>query len=188
MKANREKIIDAATDLICRKSYHGTSIQMIAKKVGITKSTIFHHFENKEAILLAILDLALPPAMYRLTALVNDEGLTGQEKLKKFIKLHMELVANKGEVLSISLREEIYLSEQNAKFHNEGRKHYARLVREIIRQIQREDSNCFAGMSSSIVANAVLGICNWSIRWYRKDGEMALDEVCDQLYRTINPR
>jgi TetR/AcrR family transcriptional regulator, cholesterol catabolism regulator len=187
MKSSREKIIDAAIDLICEKSYHGTSIQMIAKKVGITKSTIFHHFENKEAILLAILDLSLPQPMYRLTMLVNDDSLTGREKLKKFIKLQMEVVAKKGDLLSISLREEVYLSEQNAKIHVEGRKHYARLVREIIKQIQREEHNRFAGMSSSIVANAVLGICNWGIRWYKEDGPISLDEVCEQLFRIIDP-
>lgn len=187
MSGNREKIIDAAVDLIYKNSFHGTSLNMIAKKVGITKSTIFHHFENKEAILLAILEISLPQAMYKLTGIVHDEDLTGREKLKMFFELHMEVVANERDSLSISLREETYLSGQNAKIHTEGRKNYAMLLREIVRQIQREDQNRFTGLSSSIVTNAILGLLNWGIRWYKKDGSMSLDEVCDQLFRIIDP-
>jgi len=187
MKGSAEKIIKVATDLICKNGYHGTSMQMIANKVGITKSTIFHHFENKEAILLAILDIAYPKAMIRLTMLANDEDLSGTEKLKKFIALHMEMVANKGDVLSIYLREEGTLSAQHAKMQDEGRKQYARFLRKIIRQIQREGDSRFSGMSSTIVTNAILGICNWSVRWYKKDGSMNIEAVCQQLYQIIDP-
>lgn len=187
MKGSAEKIIDATTKLISKKGYHGTSIQMIAKEVGLTKSTIFHHFENKEAILLAILDIAYPQALYKLTMLVNDEDLSGADKLKRFIELHMDMVANKGDILRIYLREEHTLEGQKAKVHNESRKHYARLVRKIIRQIQDEGHNRYSGLSSTVIANAVLGICNWSIRWYKKNGTMNLQQVCDQIFQLVSP-
>lgn len=187
MKGSTERIMNATIDLMCTYGYHGTSIQMIAEKVGLSKSTIIYHFNTKEDILLAILDIAYPKMLHRLTMLVNDEDLAGTEKLKKFIALHMNDVATRGDVLNIYLKEEHSLNGQNAKMHIESRKHYARLVRKIIRQIQEEGESRFSGLSSTIITNAILGICNWSIRWYKKDGSMSLEDVCQQLYQIINP-
>lgn len=186
MRTSSNRIIDATIGLICRYGYHGTSIQMIARKVGLNKSTILYHFASKEAILLAILDLAFPKMLHQLTMLVNDEKLSGKEKLRKFIELHMNNVATNGDVLSVYLREEHSLSSQNLKMHIDSRKHYARLIRKIIRQIQEEDEESrFSELSSAIITNAILGVCNWSVRWYKKRGSMSLEEVCQQLHKII---
>jgi len=55
MKKNYDKILNAAIELMGKHGYHGTSVQMIADKIGVTKSTVFHYFKNKEGILFAIL-------------------------------------------------------------------------------------------------------------------------------------
>lgn len=188
MTNNRKRIIEVATELMAKRGYHGTSLQMIADRVGISKSTIFHHFKNKEAILLAILEDAIPAATYNLLMLANEKGYTGREKLKEFIRVHMKLVAERGDILRIYLGESRYLDPQNAKLHKEGRKQYTQMVKQIIDQIQKEDGMLFRGMNSTIVANAILGICNWSIKWYRKNGSMTLDAVCEELYRIIDNR
>lgn len=78
-------------------------------------------------------------------------------------------------------------SAQNARMLDDSRKHYTRLVRKIVHQIQEERECRFTGLSSTIIANAILGICNWSIRWYKKDGPMSLEEICQQLYELIEP-
>lgn len=53
--STREKIIDASIELFSIRGYADTSIRDIAKKVGIKTSTIYYHFESKEAILSLIL-------------------------------------------------------------------------------------------------------------------------------------
>lgn len=49
-KKNREKIIVAAKELFCQKGVDGTKIDEIAKKAGMTKSTLYVYFESKEQI------------------------------------------------------------------------------------------------------------------------------------------
>ena len=51
----REKIQNAAIDLIAEYGYRGASMRKIAAKVGIRESAIYNHFKNKEAILEAII-------------------------------------------------------------------------------------------------------------------------------------
>ncbi len=50
----REKIIDAAIDLIAKKGYKGASVRKIASEVGIRESAIYNHFRNKEEVLKEI--------------------------------------------------------------------------------------------------------------------------------------
>ena len=50
------KILQAALSLFVRKGYHGTSIQDISQKVGLTKGALYAHFSGKGALLMRIID------------------------------------------------------------------------------------------------------------------------------------
>ncbi|MGH6734893.1 MAG: TetR/AcrR family transcriptional regulator [Methyloceanibacter sp.] len=54
----KERILDAAQDLIQRRSFHGFSFQDLADRVGIRKPSLYHHFDSKEALALAVLERA----------------------------------------------------------------------------------------------------------------------------------
>jgi AcrR family transcriptional regulator len=51
----RRAIVDAATELFSRSGYHDTSLADIARRVGIARSAIVHHFGSKEQLLVAVL-------------------------------------------------------------------------------------------------------------------------------------
>jgi AcrR family transcriptional regulator len=50
------KIKDAATRLFARKGFSNTTLDDIAKDIGITKGGIYYYFNSKEKLLLSILD------------------------------------------------------------------------------------------------------------------------------------
>lgn len=50
-KTTKDKILDTAMDLFAQKGYFHVTIREIAKAVGIKGSSIYNHFESKEAIL-----------------------------------------------------------------------------------------------------------------------------------------
>ncbi|WP_456380427.1 TetR/AcrR family transcriptional regulator [Hydrogenimonas sp.] len=52
----KEKIIEAAIDLIAEHGYRGASVRKIAAAVGIRESAIYNHFRNKEEILKCIIE------------------------------------------------------------------------------------------------------------------------------------
>ncbi len=51
----RDTIFKTAVVLFSRKGYHGTSVRDIAREVGIKESSLYNHFNGKEAILDGIL-------------------------------------------------------------------------------------------------------------------------------------
>ena len=109
------KIIEIASQLMSKNGYHATSLQMIADKVEISKSSIFHYFINKEAILLAMLKTTIPPTITVLSELANNKDLSGHEKLKRFLRFYMRLLAKKGDILHIYLSESKHLEKRNKK-------------------------------------------------------------------------
>ena len=57
---------DAALELFADHGVSGTSFQMIADAVGVTKSAIYHQFGTKDAIVLAVLEVQLQPLEFAL--------------------------------------------------------------------------------------------------------------------------
>jgi AcrR family transcriptional regulator len=53
---SRQRFIDVAVRLFVRHSFAGTSLQMIADELGVTKSAVYHHFHTREEMLSAVLE------------------------------------------------------------------------------------------------------------------------------------
>jgi AcrR family transcriptional regulator len=51
--AAQARIISAALDLFTRYGVGGTSLQMIADAIGVTKAAVYHQFNTKDEIILA---------------------------------------------------------------------------------------------------------------------------------------
>lgn len=54
-RARRLQIIADASTLFAARGFHATSLREIAERVGISKSTLLHHFSSKEELLGAVI-------------------------------------------------------------------------------------------------------------------------------------
>jgi len=57
--AARTRVLDAALDLFAQHGVSGTSLQMIADHVGITKAAVYHQFRTKDNVVLAVTEREL---------------------------------------------------------------------------------------------------------------------------------
>lgn len=53
---SRRKIVDAAAALMAERGFAGTSIAEVSRKSGLLSGSIYWHFENKEALLAAVVE------------------------------------------------------------------------------------------------------------------------------------
>ena len=68
----KQEILNAALDLFSVQGFEATSISQIANAVGIRKASLYSHFENKQAILVAIVKEVLERyAEHSIFALAN---------------------------------------------------------------------------------------------------------------------
>ncbi len=57
--STRFRIQQEAARLFVASGYHGVSMREVAEAVGVTKPALYHHYADKEALFLAMLDGAL---------------------------------------------------------------------------------------------------------------------------------
>ncbi len=80
--APRTRVLDAALDLFADHGVSGTSLQMIADAVGITKAAVYHQFRTKDHIVIAVTDRELGrlvPALEEAEA--HSEGSQARDAL-----------------------------------------------------------------------------------------------------------
>ena len=53
------RIIEAALDLFAEHGISGTSLQMIADAIGVTKAAVYHQYNTKDEIVLAVAEVVL---------------------------------------------------------------------------------------------------------------------------------
>ena len=63
----RSRVLDAALELFAEHGVSGTSLQMIADHMGVTKAAVYYQFQAKEQIVLAVLE----PALTQMAAVVE---------------------------------------------------------------------------------------------------------------------
>lgn len=54
--ARKAQVLNAATECFRRQGFHGASMAQISKAAGMSVGHIYHYFENKEAIIAAIVE------------------------------------------------------------------------------------------------------------------------------------
>jgi AcrR family transcriptional regulator len=77
----RDKILQAAAELVARRGYHAVSLADIGAAAGIVGSGVYRHFTGKSAILVALLDQVMDRLLEnaaRIVASGQDDALVLQ--------------------------------------------------------------------------------------------------------------
>ena len=100
----RDTILAAATELFATHGYSGTSTAQIAKKAGVAHGTVFHHFGNKENLLIEIGKKTMADyiAGHRTLPLAH---LSGWGALERSIRFHLAHFQREFQALFVLLRE-----------------------------------------------------------------------------------
>jgi AcrR family transcriptional regulator len=80
--ATRQRIIDAARDLIAESGLHDTSLDAVARRANSTRTTVYHQFGSREELLVAVLNDALDRADVRAVrkALQHDDAVEAMRR------------------------------------------------------------------------------------------------------------
>ena len=89
--STKEKILDEALTLFAENGYNGTSVEQIAKAVGIKAPSLYKHYKGKEDILNALID----SAEARYEEMFGSERNIGKipESREEFIEMTMGRIA-----------------------------------------------------------------------------------------------
>jgi TetR/AcrR family transcriptional repressor of nem operon len=84
-KLSKDEIIFTSAQVFRKRGYNNTSMADLAEACGLTKGIFYHHFENKEELMKAVLHGVHLHFKVTLFALAYSDKLTPEEKLEKFL-------------------------------------------------------------------------------------------------------
>jgi AcrR family transcriptional regulator len=95
--AAQTRVINAALDLFGRHGVSGTSLQMIADAMGVTKAAVYHQFKTKEEIVIAVLEVDLARLESALDTAEAEQGPRAREVL---LTLVIDLAVQRRRIVS----------------------------------------------------------------------------------------
>ncbi len=132
----RRQILDAALRVFAQKGFHAARMEDIAQVAGLSKGAIYLYFENKEALIAAVLDDLYEPDLALLEALVQQRERSAQARLNEFIE-HSAASSPEAPIRLAVLYEFYAMAMRPGTLGERIRSYYRRLymlLRELLRQ------------------------------------------------------
>ena len=180
----RDEIVSAARELFLRNGYSNTSLDDIARAVGIKREGLYYYFPNRPQILIEIikpLGLQLRDRVRE----IQESDLPPVEKIRLSVENHLMRFENRFAESQITLRDD-YFSE-NEDVLAEMRPiwdDYERLWILIIEEGQGVGA-FDATLDPRIAHLGILGLCNWAARWYKPGKSMPVPELIEMYNRMV---
>jgi AcrR family transcriptional regulator len=125
--SRKERILKAAIELFARQGFNGTSTSMIAQRADVAQGTVFHHFRNKENLLVAICDDLVKDYIQGITE-ASGTGKTGWEALEGVLRFSQEFRRKRHDSIRVAFRDTQVLEPQGGQLHE----HFCSLTQQII--------------------------------------------------------
>lgn len=131
--ATADRIIEQATRLFVSRGYAGISMREIAEAVGVSKAGLYYHFQDKEALFLAILTANLARVESLIQA-ARREGATTRDQISRMMRSIMEQAPNQRAIIRLAGQEMVHLSRAaRAEFGRIYQSKFINQVEDILR-------------------------------------------------------
>ncbi|TQC45407.1 TetR/AcrR family transcriptional regulator [Rhodococcus sp. WS4] len=172
-----DSLLAVAVKVFNDKGYDGTSMEMLAQRLGITKSSIYHHVSGKAELL----ELALSRALNALfTVTTEHQATTGRniDRLQYVVRRTAELLVAELPYVTLLLR-----VRGNTPIERRAlarRREYDAFVSDLVGAAEK-DGDLRPGIDPALTSRLVLGMITSLIEWYRPVRGNAGSELADAV-------
>ncbi|GAA4392194.1 TetR/AcrR family transcriptional regulator [Tsukamurella soli] len=179
-RLRRERIesqaFDAAARLFAERGFAGTSLQDIAKEIGVTRTALYYYVPSKDQLLVRIVQ-DITAVGHEVIAAQLHADLPADQRLRNVMTGMVRLVATNSSRFRLLLQSEALMPDEIAREHRAQRRAMFRDVVEII--IAGQKSGVIRPTDPRAAAFALFGMWNWTAFWVR-DGDN-LDDIAEQF-------
>jgi AcrR family transcriptional regulator len=204
---SRDDILRAAAEVLKQRGYEATTMKDIAAEVHLTAASLYHHFKNKNALMLAVLEGGMDYALQQIRPIAESD-LAPPEKLRAMIAVHVVSLTeytSVGAAMVFEIGALLGIKEPGvgSKLSKKAIQEFADrretfITRRVMfegyfRQAIREGIACnaFREVDVAIFTKTMLGAHNWVGVWYRPggrlDGAQIADQMADTFLRALAP-
>jgi len=186
-RATRDRILQAALYVFAEKGYHRAAVDDIVRTSRTSKGAVYHHFPNKEALFLALVDeFSGRLAESIASAIQGSHGALG--KVEAALRAGLETFAGHRELARILLLEAVSLGSAYEAKRAEVHGRFAALIQGYLDQSVAEGS--IPVLDTRVATLAWLGAVNEIVIQWLHSGEpdlltRAVPELTPMLLRSI---
>jgi AcrR family transcriptional regulator len=158
-------VLTAAVRLFNERGYEATSMGDLAERLGITKSSIYHHVASKQELLRMAIDHALD-GLFEAADEVRALKAPAIDRLELLIRRSVLVLADRLEFVTLLLRVRGNTAvEQRALLR---RREFDARVTELV-QLAQADGSVRPDVDPATAARLLFGMVNSLTEWYRPD-------------------
>jgi len=173
----RAILIREAGVAFARNGFHSTTLEGVAKSIGVTKAAIYYYFKNKNEILFECHKLAIRIAQEAIDT-GEATGQTGFEKLALTIRHY--IVGLTSELSQFSFLVDVAaLPKEERDWVISYRDKFEARLRGFIEEGIADGS--IAPCDPKFAIFAIMGAVSWVPSWYSADGKLSGQDVADKL-------
>jgi AcrR family transcriptional regulator len=172
-----ESLLAVAAKLFNERGYDGTSMEDLSRRLGITKSAIYHHVPSKQELLRLAINRALDALFAEAAKLEQVEG-RAIDRLEHLVRGSVLVLAGNLPFVTLLLR-----VRGNTKVEREAlarRREFDHLVADLVAQAAAE-GDLRADIDSAVTARLLFGLVNSLIEWYRPRGAAVAGQLADTV-------
>lgn len=174
-------VLTVALRQIVESGFHATTVRTIARDVGVTVPALYYHFENKQAMLVALLDHAMDIVTSHVANALADAGDDPAERLSVVVEAIVLYMANHPDLAFLD-SERRALTTENLAHYAHRRDAVEQAVREVIAAGTADGA--FTTPDPDECGRAILTMCQGIAGWYRIGGPISPEEMAHR-YRRI---
>ena len=165
--ATRDRILQAALEVFAQKGYHRALVDDIVRASHTSKGAVYHHFPNKEALFLALVDDFSGHLAEAVAAAIGaSHGALG--KVEAALRAGLDTFAQHRELARILLLESVSLGTAYEAKRAEVHGRFATLIRTYLDEAVAEGS--IPPLDTRVATLAWLGAVNEVvIQWLNSD-------------------
>ena len=183
-EGKRERILDAAIKVFAAEGFYNAKVSQIAHEAGVADGTIYLYFKSKDDLLINLFEDRMERVNANLREAIDTES-TAVARLKRIVKLHLELVETNrdmAEVISVELR-------QSSKFIREySNPKFAEFLRTIAGAVVegQRTGELRTGIDPYVFARALFGALDeialaWLVKHPGSKASIELPRAAEQL-------
>lgn len=174
----KEELIKVAVELFSENGFKGTSIRDIARSLGISVSNMYHYFENKEDLWLAIQEYSVRGLPDYLET-IWQESSDPLERFRLLLKAHLAASGFHQKESKMFMMDQDQISKKGSIKNRQIQKKVLDIYVKHIESLQQ--AGYIATRQTKILAFNILGVVNWYLRWYKADGSLPAAQVFDEI-------
>jgi AcrR family transcriptional regulator len=174
---DQRAVLDVAVDAFNEYGYDATSMGVLAERLGLSKSAIYHHFAAKEDIL----ELALDEALTALEIVLTDADATpgpASDRLAAVLRGAVNVLVDKLPSVTLLLRVRGNTDVERRALAR--RRAFDRAVASLVVEA-RDEGSLRSDIEPGIVARLLFGMINSIVEWYRPGGQVDAATLADDV-------